>query len=141
MLCIHRARSKCVHATSSSPSLPPSLSLPSLLPSFSCPPPPPPPPLLSLPPSLFLPSLPPSLPFPVPPFSSFEPLCVFQLTASEEDVWRGVLSWGQAKAGVDTTVKQWRDTDRSKMKQVLNVSIHIYTPPCFVLHTYSGSIT
>ncbi|CAI8042115.1 BTB/POZ domain-containing protein 9 [Geodia barretti] len=43
-----------------------------------------------------------------------------KLTASEEDVWRGVLAWGQAKAGVQSSVKQWTENDRSKMKQVLN---------------------
>jgi hypothetical protein len=35
-------------------------------------------------------------------------------------VWRGVLAWGQAKAGVQSSVKQWTENDRSKMKQVLN---------------------
>ena len=45
-----------------------------------------------------------------------------QLTASEEDVWRAVLAWGHSKAGVQGSVKQWTDTDRAKMKQVLNVS-------------------
>lgn len=47
---------------------------------------------------------------------------MLQLTASEEDVWRGVLAWGQAKAGVKNNVKLWTEDDRSKMKQVLNVS-------------------
>ena len=39
-------------------------------------------------------------------------------------MWRGVLAWGQAKAGVQSSVKQWTENDRSKMKQVLNVSMH-----------------
>ena len=45
-----------------------------------------------------------------------------QLTASEEDVWRAVLSWGQANASVQNNVKQWSEGDRAKVKQVLNVS-------------------
>lgn len=58
-----------------------------------------------------------------------------QLTASEEDVWRGVLAWGQAKAGVQSSVRQWTDSDRTKMKQVLNVSNIIF------IITYCVNIT
>jgi hypothetical protein len=43
-----------------------------------------------------------------------------KLTASEEDVWRGVLAWGQANAGIQRSVQEWTDTDRTKMKLILN---------------------
>lgn len=53
-------------------------------------------------------------------------------------MWRGVLGWGQAKAGVKGTVKQWTDSDRTRMKQVLNVSfcayyVLVYTAFCPIL--------
>ena len=44
-------------------------------------------------------------------------------------MWRGVLAWGQAKAGVQSSVKQWTENDRSKMKQVLNVSYTVDLSP------------
>ena len=62
-----------------------------------------------------------------------------QLTASEEDVWRAVLAWGHSKAGVQGSVKQWTDTDRAKMKQVLNVSTqHIIL---IIIHSSSHNST
>lgn len=66
-------------------------------------------------------------------YTTHLPCCV-QLTASEEDVWRGVLAWGQAKAGVQGSVQQWTDTDRAKMKQVLNVSMYVYASIVCVHH-------
>ena len=60
-------------------------------------------------------------------------LCM-QLIASEEDVWRGILAWGQAKAGVQSGVKKWTESDRTKMKQVLNVSNTVHDIMVMVLN-------